>query len=210
MVALLGANGAGKTSLLEAISGVVPSSGRVLLDGEPIDQLSPGARARRGLSHVEQGRTIFADMTVEQNLMVVADKADRDAGLGEFPELNGIRNQRAGLLSGGQQQMLVIARALAQRPRYLLLDELSLGLAPVVVKRLLPRVREFARRGMGVVLVEQFAFLALDHVDRAVVLRRGAVAMSGTAAEVRQASAHLADAYLGAPSMARDDEVGAP
>src|SRR5690606_27528957 len=123
-VALIGANGAGKTSLLEAISGVTPSSGEIVLDGTRIERFGPARRARAGIAHVEQGRTIFPDMTVEQNLMVIGDRATRDRALVDFPELAGFRHRRAGLLSGGQQQMLVIARALAQDPRYLLLDEL--------------------------------------------------------------------------------------
>jgi branched-chain amino acid transport system ATP-binding protein len=199
VVALIGSNGAGKTSLLEAISGTAPSTGEILLDGTRIDRDGPARRARAGVAHVEQGRTIFPDMTVEQNLMVVADRATRDRVLPELPELDDLRHRRAGLLSGGQQQMLVIARALAQGPRYLLVDELSLGLAPAIVRRLLPRIREIAARGVGVLLVEQFAFLALRYADRAAVLDRGRIVISGTAAEVAERPDLLAAAYLGAP-----------
>ncbi len=199
VVALIGSNGAGKTSLLEAISGAAPSTGEILLDGTRIDRDGPARRARAGVAHVEQGRTIFPDMTVEQNLMVVADRATRDRVLVDLPELADLRHRRAGLLSGGQQQMLVIARALAQDPRYLLVDELSLGLAPAIVRRLLPRIREIAGRGVGVLLVEQFAFLALRYADRAAVLDRGRIVISGTAAEVAERPDLLAAAYLGAP-----------
>ena len=198
VVALIGSNGAGKTSLLEAISGATPASGEVMLDGLPIHRFGAAKRARAGIAHVEQGRTIFPDMTVEQNLMVVADRAGRDRVLDDLPELAVLRHRRAGLLSGGQQQMLVIARALAQEPKYLLIDELSLGLAPAIVQRLLPRVREIAARGVGVLLVEQFAFLALRYADRAAVLDRGRVTITGTAEEVRGRPDVLAAAYLGA------------
>lgn len=198
VVALIGANGAGKTSLLEAISGTAPATGEIVLDGAPVHRFNPAKRARAGIAHVEQGRTIFPDMTVEQNLMVVADRAGRDRVLAELPELADLRHRRAGLLSGGQQQMLVIARALAQHPKYLLVDELSLGLAPAIVQRLLPRVREVAAQGVGVLLVEQFAYLALRHADRAAVLDRGRITISGTAEEVGSRPDVLAAAYLGA------------
>jgi branched-chain amino acid transport system ATP-binding protein len=200
VVALIGANGAGKTSLLEAISGGVASTGEIVLDGRPIGRLSRSRRARAGIAHVEQGRTIFGDMTVEQNLMIVADRAGRDAALSGFPELSEMRHRRAGLLSGGQQQMLVIARAIAQQPRYLLLDELSLGLAPAIVKRLLPFVRSIADRGVGVLLVEQFAYQALRHADHAAVLDRGRIVIEGRAADLVDRSDHLAAAYLGTPT----------
>ena len=199
VVALIGANGSGKTSLLEAISGGVTATGEVMLDGRPIGRLSRSARARAGISHVEQGRTTFGDMTVEQNLMIVADRAGRDAALSGFPELSEMRHRRAGLLSGGQQQMLVIARAVAQQPRYLLLDELSLGLAPAIVKRLLPFVRSIADRGVGVLLVEQFAYQALRHADRGAVLDRGRIVIEGRADDLAGRSDHLAAAYLGTP-----------
>lgn len=204
IVALIGSNGAGKTSLLEAISGAAPSTGEIVLNGVRIDRFGPTRRARAGIAHVEQGRTIFSDMTVEQNLMVVADRADRERVLLDMPELADLRHRRAGLLSGGQQQMLVIARALAQHPRYLLLDELSLGLAPAIVRRLLPHIQDIAGRGVGVLLVEQFAFLALRYADRAAVLDRGRIVMSGTAQELAEQPDLLTAAYLGAASDVED------
>lgn len=201
VVALIGANGAGKTSLLEAISGGLPSTGEILLNGRRLGR-SRTQRARAGIAHVEQGRTVFGEMTVEQNLMVVADRHGRDAALSGLPELAELRHRRAGLLSGGQQQMLVVARAIAQRPRYLLLDELSLGLAPAIVKRLLPHVRDIAAQGVGVLLVEQFAYQALRHAHRAVVLDRGRIVLEGPASELAARSDHLAAAYLGTPTVA--------
>lgn len=195
---LLGANGAGKTTLLEAISGVLPlAAGRILLAGEPIHTHSPLLRAQRGLTHVEQGRAVFARLTAHENLLVVARPEEVETSFALFPELRPRRDVPAGLLSGGEQQMLVIARALLRRPRVLLIDELSLGLAPLVVRRLLSLVRELADSGVGVLLVEQFAALALAIGNRAYVLRHGAMAYSGSCAELRDHPDLLRLAYLG-------------
>jgi branched-chain amino acid transport system ATP-binding protein len=196
---LLGANGAGKTTLLESVSGALPvRSGTITLDGERIDRMRPVGRTERGLAHIEQGRTIFSRLTVEENLAVAAGRAaDHERTFAFFPELGRRRGVRAGLLSGGEQQMLVIARALMRRPTAMLLDEMSLGLAPVVVRRLLRTVRELADDGLAVLLVEQFAALALDVGDLAYVLRRGRIAFEGTCRELRDDPAPLRTAYLG-------------
>jgi branched-chain amino acid transport system ATP-binding protein len=195
---LLGANGAGKTTLLEAISGVLPvAAGRITLADEPLHTLLPLQRAQRGLIHIEQGRSVFAGLTVRENLLVAGRPDELEASFALFPELHPRREVLAGLLSGGEQQMLVIARALLRRPRMLLIDELSLGLAPMVVRRLLHQVRELADSGVGVLLVEQFAALALALGDRAYVLRHGAMAYSGSCAELRDDPELLRQAYLG-------------
>jgi branched-chain amino acid transport system ATP-binding protein len=179
VVALLGANGAGKTTLLEGISGAVPvTSGRIVLDGERIDRLRPWRRSRRGLGHVEQGRAVFAEMSTLDNLRAAGRDVEPVFGL--FPELRKRADVPAGLLSGGEQQMVVVGRALLTRPRVLLVDEMSLGLAPVVVRRLARAVRELADSGVGVLLVEQFAALALEIADRAHVMVRGGVTQAET------------------------------
>jgi branched-chain amino acid transport system ATP-binding protein len=173
---LLGPNGAGKTTLLEAISGVIgASAGTIRFAGRELRGLRPDQRARLGLAHVEQGRAVFPGLTVVENLAVGGRDAQARA-FALFPELAGRRTLRAGLLSGGEQQMLVIARALARRPTMLLLDELSLGLAPIVLRRLMPVVRTLADDGVGVLLVEQYAALAIEIGDRAYVLRNGRIA----------------------------------
>ncbi len=162
VVVLLGANGAGKTTMLEAISGIIPAgSGQILLDGQLINKLSRMARARKGLAHIEQGRAIFAELTLEENLLVAGPRSEIGQAFELFPELASRRDARAGLLSGGEQQMLVIARALVAKPKVLMLDEMSLGLAPTIIKRLMPIVRTLAAGGVGVLLVEQFAALGV-------------------------------------------------
>jgi branched-chain amino acid transport system ATP-binding protein len=161
---LLGSNGAGKTTFLEGLSGVIPvAGGRIALDGNELQKARAGARARAGIAHVEQGRTVFRQLTTEENLLVGASSAASVAGAYDlFPELRQRRGVRAGLLSGGEQQMLVIARALLCQPKVLLIDEMSAGLAPIIVLRLMKAVRELADRGLAVLLVEQFAALALS------------------------------------------------
>ena len=196
---VLGANGAGKTTLLEGLSGVIPVSGGVIsIDGREIQKARPGQRSREGLAHVEQGRTIFSQLTTEENLRV----ALRDgSGLSEayalFPELLQRRSVRAGLLSGGEQQMLVIARALLTRPKVLMIDEMSAGLAPVIVSRLMTAVRRLADTGLAVLLVEQFAALALSIGDRAYVMRRGRVVYDGDCPSLLRAPDELHRLYLG-------------
>jgi branched-chain amino acid transport system ATP-binding protein len=198
VLALLGPNGAGKTTLLEALAGMIRfTSGRARLNGADLDRLSRPARARAGLALVEQGRTVFGSLTVAENIQV----AGGDAALTElfrlFPPLEPRRDLRAALLSGGEQQMLVLARALARRPKVLMLDEMSLGLAPVIVRRLLPTIRALADDGMAVFLVEQFATLALGVADDAVVLAGGRMTFSGPATQLAASPLLLHQAYLG-------------
>lgn len=196
---LLGANGAGKTTLLEGIAGIIPvADGKIAIDDDEIQRRRPASRARTGLALVEQGRAVFRQLTTEENLQV---GRHRDASLTEaydlFPELLPRKNVRAGLLSGGEQQMLVIARALLGRPRILLIDEMSAGLAPVIVARLMAAVRQLADRGLAVVLVEQFADLALSIGNRAFVMRRGRIVYDGDCAHLRGAPDELHRLYLG-------------
>ena len=196
---LLGSNGAGKTTLLESLSGIIPvKSGVIGLDDGVLTKLRPGARAKAGLNHVEQGRTVFPDMTTEENLKVALHP---DADLGEaydlFPELLQRRTVKAGMLSGGEQQMTVIARSIVSRPRVILIDEMSSGLAPVIVNRLMKAVRQLADSGMAVVLVEQFAALALAIGNRAYVLRRGRMVYEGGCETLIRDPALLHRLYLG-------------
>jgi branched-chain amino acid transport system ATP-binding protein len=195
---LLGPNGAGKTTLLEAISGILPiAHGTISTSDTEIQRLSRVRRARHGLAHVEQGRTVFTGLTVLENLMV----ADRGVGVEEafelFPALRSRSDSSAGLLSGGEQQMLVLARALLSRPSVLVIDELSLGLAPIIVHGLLPVVRRLADTGVAVLLVEQYAPLALEIGDGVHVLNRGRVVASGTCTEMAEKPDVLRRAYLG-------------
>jgi branched-chain amino acid transport system ATP-binding protein len=195
---LLGANGAGKTTLLEGLSGVIAvAGGTIELHGEAIHGLRPGARARKGLAHVEQGRTVFRMLTTEENLRSASRRADVDQAFALFPELEKRRHVRAGLLSGGEQQMLVIARALLTRPKVIMIDEMSAGLAPIVVGRLMAAVRKLAAAGLAVLLVEQFASLALSIGDRAYVLRRGQMVHDGPCSVLAQSPDLLHRLYLG-------------
>jgi len=194
---LLGANGSGKTTLLEAISGVIEAkSGRISLGGTEIGSLRRSVRAKRGLAHVEQGRAVFADLTTEENIIAAAPRGAFASVIEMFPALERRRNVRAGLLSGGEQQMLVIARAIVTEPEVLLLDEISLGLAPTIIQNLMPVVRELADTGMAVLLVEQFAALALAIGDAGYVLSRGSVVFHGTCEELRAEPELLQGAYL--------------
>jgi branched-chain amino acid transport system ATP-binding protein len=201
VVALIGANGAGKTTTLRAISGLVkPMGGSVRLDGVDLLGISPTERVRRGIVHVPQGRGIFYGLTVAEHFRLdgVREGPDMDAAFAHFPALSDLRGRRAGLLSGGEQQMLAIARALSRSPRLLLLDELSLGLAPVIVERLLPVVREFAStHGTAVLLVEQHVHLALEIADRGYVLSHGELVASDSAERLRADNALLTASYLG-------------
>jgi len=199
IVAIIGPNGAGKTSLLEAVSGVIPASaGRIELDGEDITRKNRTHRFRLGLAHVQQGHVVFPSLTVEENLRLACRSVGEvERGLEVFPELGPLRRRTAGLLSGGEQQMLVLARAIAPDPRYLLLDEMSLGLAPVVFNRLLPIVKHVAESGTGVVLVEQFTHLALQIAREALVLAGGIVRFQGPAQDLLEDERLLHSAYLG-------------
>lgn len=195
---LLGSNGAGKTTLLEGLSGVVQTTeGSVRLAGRELLVLPRRTRAVLGLAHVEQGRTIFPDLTVQQNLLVAAPRERLPAIYEIFPSLAERRDLAASHLSGGEQQMLVIGRALALEPRCVLIDEISLGLAPAVIERLLPVVRLIADGGAAVLLVEQFADVALRLADRAFVLSKGRVVFSGDGAALREDPSPLERAYLG-------------
>ncbi|MFE6995535.1 ABC transporter ATP-binding protein [Microbacterium sp. NPDC057659] len=199
VTALVGPNGAGKTSLIESISGVIThSSGHILIGDEQIDRLSRVARARRGIVHIEQGRAVFGSLTVRENLSLTArTEAEACAVLEHFPELEKRWDAPTALLSGGEQQMVVLARAFAAKPRFLLIDEMSLGLAPVVFTRLLPIVTALADAGAGVLLVEQFTNLALGRARDALVVAGGRVTYQGEAAALREEPRLLHEAYLG-------------
>ncbi|MEU5697038.1 ABC transporter ATP-binding protein [Actinosynnema sp. NPDC020468] len=196
---LLGANGSGRTTLLEGVSGAIPiSAGRITLGGERIERKRAWRRARAGLAHVEQNRAVFRELSLVDNLRAACRPDQRpDRVFDLFPELRKQSHVPAGLLSGGEQQMLVIGRALLGEPRFLLIDEMSLGLAPIVVERLARAVRALADQGMGVLLVEQFAALALRVSDRAYVMSRGGIVFEGDGASL-MADRHLLRAlYLG-------------
>jgi branched-chain amino acid transport system ATP-binding protein len=201
VVAVLGANGAGKSTTLRAVSGLLhPAAGTVSFAGRPLTRTPPAVRARLGIAHVPEGRGVFAGLTVAEHLRLGHRGERLDAALAYryFPALAEIRDRRAGLLSGGEQQMLAMGRALARHPRLLLLDELSLGLAPIIVERLLPIVRAYAdTSGCGVLLVEQHVGLALDIADRGYVISRGAISASRAAVDLRADHDLILAGYLG-------------
>ena len=207
VVALLGANGAGKTTALMAMSGVLPIlGGEVRFDGkvmvEPLYM-----RARNGLSFVTEERSVFKTMSVADNLRV-AGVAPSDA-IALFPELEKRLQVNAGLISGGEQQMLSLARAIARQPKLLFADELSLGLAPIVVTRLFMALREAAQNtGAGVLLVEQHVRKALLYVDRVYVMRRGQIHMSLTVAEARERVEEIEEAYLASETSNAEKKTG--
>jgi len=214
VVALLGPNGAGKTTTLRTISGLVrPMGGRILLDGRDLSRSAPSARARLGIAHVPEGRGLFFGLTVAEHFRV-AHRGERiDAALAYeyFPKLEELQGRRAGLLSGGEQQMLAVGRALARSPRLLLLDELSLGLAPVIVEWLLPVVRQFAQeRDCAVLLVEQHVHLALEVADRGYVLTHGEIVLHDDAERLRADRQLLIASYLGERVQAPVDQGGKP
>lgn len=199
ITAVVGPNGAGKTSLLESVSGVVQASaGKISFNGVDITTISRRKRAKLGIAHVEQGRAIFPSLTVRENLGITArSEADFDGALALFPELEKRLASATGLLSGGEQQMVVLARAFAAQPKMLLIDEMSLGLAPVVFLRLMPVVKQIADTGVGVLLVEQFAHLALQIAADALVITGGRVTYSGGADVLLASPETLQKAYLG-------------
>lgn len=201
IVALLGANGAGKTTTLRVCSRILPAmSGKVCLAGEDVGRLAPHRLAQRGVAHVPEGRGVFFGLTVAEHFKLAhgGERLDFEHALSYFPALAELRDRRAGLLSGGEQQMLALARALARRPRLLLIDELSLGLAPVIVERLLPTVRRVAEEtGAGVLLVEQHVQLALEIAHRGYVMSRGEIVLERPVEELRQDRGLLIASYLG-------------
>ncbi|MFM7224500.1 MAG: ABC transporter ATP-binding protein [Actinomycetota bacterium] len=208
VVALLGPNGAGKTTTLLTVSGLLPAErGTITVLGAPV---AVGRRrpmtevlgiVRRGVAHVPEDRALFFGLTGREHLRLAARRGGRQAiddALAPFPALATIIDRRAGLMSGGEQQMLAVARALAGRPKFLMIDELSLGLAPIIVEQLLPRVRDIAlQTGIGVLIVEQHAPAALAVADRAYVLVNGRLRASGPAAELAADRLWLAATYLG-------------
>jgi branched-chain amino acid transport system ATP-binding protein len=205
VTALLGANGAGKTTALRAISGLVRREGEILFRGKPIGGLSTESIARLGVAHVPDGRGTFGDLTVEENLRLGAyvrsDRArtaeDFDRVFGYFPRLYERRRQQAGTLSGGEQQMLAISRALLMRPHLLMLDEPSFGLAPLVVAEIFRILAAINRdEGVSILLVEQNASLALDLADHAVLIETGRTALSGASEAIRVDDA-VRRSYLG-------------
>ena len=205
VVALIGANGAGKTTTLRAVSGMLrPKSGRILLEGQPVQGMKSHLLVPRGMAHAPEGRGIFLNLTVAENLDLGAylrrDRAqvaeDREYVFGLFPRLKERQKQVGGTLSGGEQQMLAISRALMSRPRLLLLDEPSLGLAPQVVETIFRILREVNARGVSILLVEQNAHLALSLANHGYVLETGEVVMQGEG-KALLAAPEIRKAYLG-------------
>ena len=206
VVALLGPNGAGKTTTLETIAGLVrPISGSIRHGGRDIADSRLMSLPAAGVALVPEGRALFPGLTVREHLRLAAGRrAGQENELLEMlPELRKCLHRKAGLLSGGEQQMLAIGRALVSRPRLLLVDEMSLGLAPVIVERLLPILRRVAdEMGAGVLFVEQHVALALEIADRAYVLTHGRIALEGAAADLRDRRELLAASYLGEAAVA--------
>lgn len=219
VVCLLGANGAGKTTTLKAISGIIrPHVGTITFDGIPLVGLKPERIASLGIAHLPEGRGIFATLSVMENLEIGAfgagipkkqtpEKIARV--LSVFPQLEPRLSQRAGTMSGGEQQMLGLARALLSEPRLLLVDELSFGLAPAIVKTLFAHVAQVARNGTGVLLVEQFVGDALAVASKAYVLEKGMVVVSGSAQDLRSQGEFVEDFYLGHHSGPQGKETEA-
>jgi len=218
IVALLGANGAGKTTTLRALSGMLPlHAGDIKLDGRSLKGRPPEKIAREGIVHVPQGRGIFPNLRVEETLRLAGAMAglkrtdDRvDSMYGVFPRLHERRTQLAGTLSGGEQQMLAIARGLIMRPRVLLIDEMSQGLAPAIVDGLFDLVRSLPEQGVSVLIVEQFVTHALGVASRAYVLEKGEVAYAGSAAELMQDEEFVRGSYLGDATADTDDLADLP
>jgi len=206
MVALLGANGAGKSSTLLAIAGALrAAAGKIILEGEDVTTLSPERMVQKGLAMVPETRDVFPDLTVMENLKLGAftqrhnkagETEDREKMVKLFPILAERANQAAGTLSGGEQQMLVVARAMMSHPRILLLDEPSLGLAPTIVDRIFEMIEQLKNTGLTILLVEQNASKALEVADRAYVMRLGQIAASGSVADIATAY-DLKALYLG-------------
>jgi branched-chain amino acid transport system ATP-binding protein len=205
--ALLGANGAGKTSTLRAISRIIPSKGRIVFDGRDVSRAAPEAVARRGLVHVPEGRRLFGTLSVQENLQVGATARGKRRGMFElsdiydlFPALRRLRHRRAWALSGGEQQMVAIGRALMASPRLLLLDEPSLGLAPNIVQTVYAALAQVKGR-LPLLVVEQNATLGLELCDRGYVLVSGQLVLQGSVQELSSRDA-LLETYLGSTSVA--------
>jgi branched-chain amino acid transport system ATP-binding protein len=204
IVTLVGANGAGKTTLLRAISGVQPIlTGRICFDGRWIEHTPPHERVALGIAQVPEGRQLFAPLSVEDNLKLgawsrrpIESRTDLYRVYDLFPMLAELRHALAGALSGGQQQLLAIGRALMARPRLLLLDEPSMGLAPILVDQILNIILQLKREGLTLLLVEQNAIAALGIADRGYVLETGTISASGTAADIKKDD-RIREAYLG-------------
>ncbi|WP_206529409.1 ABC transporter ATP-binding protein [Brevibacillus sp. SYP-B805] len=207
IVALIGRNGAGKTTLLKAITGLVKSQGDIRYNGQSIGNLPPDAIMKLGISHVPQGRQIFGDQTVEDNLILGAYtkikaqpkqvKAWLEREYERFPRLKERRHQQAGTLSGGEQQMLALSRALMSNPDFLVLDEPSMGLSPLYVKLILDTIKQLREEGKTILLVEQLAIAALSIADRGYVLSSGQVEFSGPAHDLLH-DEKVVQTYLGA------------
>jgi branched-chain amino acid transport system ATP-binding protein len=207
VVALLGANGAGKSTMLRTISGLIrPRAGEIHFAGQRIDRLAPPRIVRLGIAHSPEGRRLFGMLTVAENLKLGAAARKDGAGVAEdrerlldlFPILRERIGQQAGTLSGGEQQMLALARAMMARPKLLMLDEPSLGIAPIVVQSIFSTLSDLKRLGTTMLLVEQNMSLALELADRAYVLRTGEVSLSGKAQALKADVEGVASAYLGA------------
>ena len=205
IVTLVGANGAGKTSTLRAISGLVPvTGGKIEFEGQDLSKVAPNRIPYLGISHVPEGRRIFATMTVQENLELGAycrkDKSgiaqDYETVLEKFPRLKERMKQRAGTLSGGEQQMLAMGRALMSRPKILLMDEPSMGLAPIIVKEIFSIIVDINKSGTTVLLVEQNANMALSIANRAYVIETGRITLEGKAADLLNDES-VKKAYLG-------------
>ncbi len=204
VTAVIGANGAGKSELVLALAGVLPMVvGDIKLDGAPLSARGPEAIRRAGIAAIPEGHRVLTDLSVDDNLRAAGSliKTGLNERLAEtyavFPELAERKGQLAGTLSGGQQQMVALAHALMCNPRYLLIDEMSLGLAPLIVKRLLGVVSDLKARGVGILLIEQFTDMALGIAESAVVLRGGKMRYSGPARDLAKDSQLLHDAYFG-------------
>ncbi|WP_407495313.1 ABC transporter ATP-binding protein [Pseudooceanicola sp. MF1-13] len=204
VTAVIGANGAGKSELVLALAGVLPhAGGEVTLDGKPLTGAGPDAIRAAGIAAVPEGHRVLTKLTVDDNLRAAASFRDNDVEealrdtYALFPELAERKGQLAGTMSGGQQQMVALGHALMSRPRFMLIDEMSLGLAPLVVKRLMRFVEEMKSRGVGILLIEQFTDMALAVSEQAIVLRGGQVRYSGRAEALATNKQLLDEAYFG-------------
>ncbi len=206
IVALVGSNGAGKSTLLRTLSGLIkPMSGEIIFDGKPIHGLNSNEIVKMGIIHVPEGRRLFPDMTVEENLLMGAYRRGKDPDIEKdlhemiypiFPRLHERRNQKAGSLSGGEQQMVAMARGLMARPKVLLIDEMSLGLAPLIVDDLIDIVKKIHQEGTTIFLVEQDVYLALSNSHYGYVLATGRLVMEGPSKELLE-NKEIKEIYLG-------------